>query len=415
MTQDPQVAADAGHGEQAGAGRAPSMAALALVTGVSPLATDTYLSALPQMQESLDTSAAAVQFTLTTFIVGFAIGQLVAGPLSDGLGRRRFILAGAIVFTVASALCATVGSAELLIGLRAVQGLAGGAAAAVGRAVVSDHWEGDDAATRFATLTSLFLLGPIIAPTLGSAVLLVTDWRGTFVLMTVLGVMMTVAAYRGLPETLPARSRQGGALGSQFRRITDLLTDRSFVGLLNISCLSSAAIFVYIGGSSFVFQSALGTGPGLYAIAFTVIAAVMTAASVVFRYTVTRWGAARLQRLGVSISATAATALAGLALLGQASLTVTWVLLAVILGGGGLAAPAHTIRVQEAGRRSAGSAAALNGGLVFAVGALTAPLVGVLGAPSVLTMAGAMAVVFVVEVATILVVNRHLRAAALHV
>lgn len=408
MTQDRQLAAETGAAQPGATGRAPSMVALALVTGVSPLATDSYLSALPLMQESLDTSAAAIGLTLTTFIIGFAVGQLVAGPLSDGRGRRPFILAGAVTFTVTSALCIVVPSAGLLIALRTVQGLAGGAAAAAGRAVVNDHWTGDEAAKRHATLISLFLLAPIVAPTLGSAVLLVSDWRGNFVLMAVLGVVMTLAAYRGLPETLPVHARSGGALGSQFRRIGDLLTDRSFVGLLAISALSSAAIFCYIGGSSFVFQQGLGASPGRYTLVFAVNAAAMTAGSLAFRWTVVRFGSARLQRLGVMVSAATATLLAVLALTGRAPLAVSWVLLAMLLAGGGLAAPAHTVRVQQAGQRSAGSAAALNGALVFAAGAATAPLVGLLGAPTVLTMAGAMAAVFLVEVGVLLVVNRHI-------
>src|SRR3954452_6664141 len=128
--------------------RAPAMAALVLVTGVGPLATDTYVAGLPALQRSLSTSAAVAQLTLTAFIVGVALGQLALGPMSDGRGRRPYLIGGTLAFAVLSAAGALAPTAPALVVARLGQGVVAGCGVAVGRAVVSDHWHGSAAAAR---------------------------------------------------------------------------------------------------------------------------------------------------------------------------------------------------------------------------------------------------------------------------
>lgn len=378
-------------------GRRTSTTALAAVSLVSPLATDAYLAALPVMQKSLHTSPVLVQATLTAFVLGFAAGQLTFGPLSDAPGRRKFVVWGAILFTIASAACALAPSIQILLVARLVQGLSGGAAAAAARAMVTDRFDGVAAARRFATLFSLMMIGPVIAPALGTAVLLVADWRGIFGVVTVLGAIMTVLAVVGLPETLPKATRSEGTLFAQFSRFRDLLGERAIRRLLLSACLGGAAVFVYLGGSSFVFQSQLGTSPQLYGLIFAGNAVVMAASSLGFRRLIVRVDAGRLQRAGVLVSAAAAVLLAGGAVLHRTPVWLAAALLAVTVGGSGFGSPANTVRIQEAGRRSAGTASALTGGLVYASGAVTAPLLGVLGRPTMLSMTIAMLTLFLLQ------------------
>ena len=147
--------------------REPATWALVLVTGIGPLAVDSYVAALPELRESLGTTAAVAQLTLTAFIVGIAVGQLALGPVSDGLGRRRLLLTCAALFTLVSLGCALAPTGPALVVLRLGQGVVAGGGVAIGRAVVSDRYEGSAAAARFGTLASIVFLGPVLAPAAG--------------------------------------------------------------------------------------------------------------------------------------------------------------------------------------------------------------------------------------------------------
>jgi DHA1 family bicyclomycin/chloramphenicol resistance-like MFS transporter len=368
----------------------PWLLALVLVTGVGPLATDTYLASLPQVQATLGTSSTVVQLTMTFFIAGMAVGQLLAGPVSDGHGRRRMVLAGAATFTIVSLLCAFAPTGWTLVAERGVQGLVAGVGVAVGRAVVSDRYAGSRAAAMYGTLASFSLIGPVVAPAIGSALLAVGDWRTVFLFLGGLGVLMTAAAAVGIPETLPVERRQATGLRDVGARMHDLMTDRVFMAPVLVQCLVVAGFFVYIGGSSIVLQAQLGLTPGHYALVFASNALVMVAASVTFRVLVVHTGAAVLRRVALAVATSAGAALFLVCLLTPdhtPPLPLVWAPLAVMLGGLGMFLPASTAIVQAAGRRSAGTASALGGGVPFFVGALTTPLTGLLGSQTVMTMA----------------------------
>src|SRR3954465_10858187 len=171
----------------------PSLAALVVVTGVGPFAVDTYLAALPDVERSLGTTAAVAQLTVTAFIVGNALGQLLLGPLSDGRGRRRLLLGGAVVFTLASLVSAIAPGGAVLVAARLLQGLAAGGGIAIGRAVVGDTSSGDDATRRYSTLAAINFLGPVIAPAVGGVILLAGSWRTVFFVLTLLGLVQVAA------------------------------------------------------------------------------------------------------------------------------------------------------------------------------------------------------------------------------
>jgi MFS transporter, DHA1 family, multidrug resistance protein len=374
--------------------RAPWFAALVLVTGVGPIALDTYLPALPAMATSLHTGAAVIQLTITGYLVGMAFGQLVAGPLSDARGRRPFLVWGTVAFTAFSIVCALAPHPAVLIVARLAQGIVGGAGVACGRAVVSDYYRGEAAATRFGTLSSLTRIAPVLAPAIGSVILTFGDWRTVFWAIAAVGAVMVLVAVLGIPETLPMSERHGSGLAATGHRIADLGTDPRFMRTVVIGCLSTAGFFAYLGGSSFVLETVYGISQRAYAGVFTVNAITLTVGAVFYRFNVRRFGSARLQAAGLGIATAATIALLIVALLGRhvvASLAVPWIVLSFLTAGMGLNTPALMTLAQETGFRARGTAAALQGGGSFLFGALVTPLTGVLGYSSLLPMASLMA------------------------
>ncbi len=364
-------------------------AALVLVTGVGPLALDTYLPALPAMQKSLHTSSALVQLTVTAFIIGLAVGQLLAGPLSDSAGRRRYLVAGTLAFTVLSLCCALAPSGPVLVGLRLLHGIVGGVGVSCGRAVVSDTWSGEQAATKYGTLSSINLIGPVVAPVLGGAILTLGDWRTVFWFLVALGVLMSSAVWFGVPETLPEADRHPGGLPATWSRMRALLVDRAFMRHVVIACLATASFFTYIGGSSIVLQSVYGISEARYATLFAVDALAMVLGSIGYRVLVRRVGSRRLRAVGLTVSLLGTVGVLGVALLGTRTLpglSAPWVCFALVTAGMGLVIPSSTTLSQEAGRRYRGTAAALQGGGAFLVGALTTPLTGLFSSHTLLPM-----------------------------
>ena len=173
-----------------------------------PLATDMYLPGLPSLTRALHASASAAQLTLTASVLGIALGQLFAGPVSDARGRHRPLLIGLVGFSAASVLCALSPSIWALIVVRFLQGLAGGAGIVIARAVVRDLFEGVTAARLFATLVMFSSIAPIFAPLIGGQVLALGSWRAIFVALAVIGALLVALALRGVPETLAVERRQ---------------------------------------------------------------------------------------------------------------------------------------------------------------------------------------------------------------
>jgi DHA1 family bicyclomycin/chloramphenicol resistance-like MFS transporter len=334
---------------------------------------------------------------MTTFIVGLAAGQLASGPVSDARGRRRLIVVACVVFAVMSALCAIATTGWLLIAERAVQGLAAGASIAVGRAMVNDCYRGAQAAATFGTLAAVSLIAPVIGPGIGGVLVSVGDWRTIFWFLAVVGVAMTIAAVVGLPESLPPHRRQPGGFGQLVSRTRELVGDRRFAGPVLVHCLTTAGFFVYVGGSSFVLQDGLGLSQDEYTVMFMTNALAMVSGSVLFRSLVTRIGPVLLRRCAVVLQTTAVAALFLTCLVAprhQPPLPVLWGILAALTLALGTYWPANSAIAQQAGRRYAGTASALGGGLPFLAGALTTPLTGALGQQTLMTMTSCMAFFF---------------------
>jgi DHA1 family bicyclomycin/chloramphenicol resistance-like MFS transporter len=377
--------------------------ALVLITGTSALSTDTYIAALPEVQCSLGTSSSIAQLTMTTCIAGMAVGQLITGPISDARGRRSLIVLATVVFATMSVLCAVATTGWSLILARGIQGIACGAAAAVGRAVVTDTFAGREAAAKFGTLSAISLIAPVLGPAVGGALLTFGDWRTIFWFLAVVGVAMIVGAVLGLPETLPARLRHPGGFTQLYARARGLLADRAFADPVLVQCMTTGGFFVYIGGSSFVLQQDVGISQRLYTIVFAVNAVAMMLSSVTFRLLVMRFGPFTLRRCAMVLQTLAVSGLFASTVLsphGRPPLAVIWACLSCMTLGLGSYLPANSSITQLAGRHVAGTASALGGGIPFLVGALMTPMTGVIGAQTVRTMATAMFVFFALAAIT---------------
>src|SRR6266480_3099718 len=227
---------------------------LGALTAFGLFSIDMYLPALPSLSRDFGTGAAQTQLTLSACLLGLALGQVIAGPISDALGRRRPLLVGLAAYALASLLCVVAPSVFVLVGLRFVQGAAGAAGIVIARAVVRDLHSGVAAARFYAMLMLVSGLAPILAPLAGGQLLHVTDWRGIFVVLGAIGAALLLAAWWTLPDTLAPEARHTGGLAATLSVFGGLLRDRSFAGYTLALGLAFGAMATYISGSPFVLE-----------------------------------------------------------------------------------------------------------------------------------------------------------------
>ncbi|MGV9372569.1 MULTISPECIES: multidrug effflux MFS transporter [Micromonospora] len=358
---------------------------LGTLTAIGPLSLDMYLPAFPAMTRDLGADQAGIQLSLTTCLIGLALGQLVTGPLSDRWGRRRPVLVGVVAYTVLALACAAAPNAPLLAAARFAQGVAGGMGVVVARAVVRDLYSGRDAAKYFSRLTLVFGVAPVAAPGVGSLVLRFGSWRAVFVTLAVIGAVLAVAVALRLPETLPAERRSTGGLGGTVRTMRSLLADRVYLGYALTQGFAFAGLFAYISGSSFVFQDVFGVSAAVFSVIFGVNALALVAVGQANARLLDRFTPRRLLVTTLVVGVVTAVGVLSGALAG--SLAVTAVALFAFVGSLGMVMPNSTALALDAHARHAGTAAALMGGIQSVVGALAAPLVGLGGEGSALPMA----------------------------
>jgi DHA1 family bicyclomycin/chloramphenicol resistance-like MFS transporter len=363
---------------------------LGALSAFGPLSMDMYLPGLPSMARDLSAPAWAAQLTITASMLGLAGGQLVAGPISDALGRRRPLLAGLAAYMVTSLLCAMAPNIWSLLAFRLIQGIAGAAGIVIARAIVRDLHSGVAAARFFALLMLVGGLAPILAPLAGGALLHVTDWRGIFVVLAGIGALLLLAAWAMLAETLAVRQRHGGGLVATLRVFDGLVRDRPFVGYCLSAGLTFAAMATYISGSPFVLQDIHGVSPQLFSVIFAFNAVGIMIASQASRALVARYGPLAMLTAGVCIGAVGGLGVL-VSVVGDLGLAGLLPSLFVMVSSVGMVLPNAAALALADHPRTAGSASALLGLTQFATGALAAPLAGVGGSHTALPMAIVMA------------------------
>jgi DHA1 family bicyclomycin/chloramphenicol resistance-like MFS transporter len=234
---------------------------LSLLTGLGPLSMDMYLPSLPDIGRALHATTPQVQLTISSYLSGFAVGQIIYGPVSDRFGRRPVILAALALYGVASIGCATTQSIGMLAAVRFVQALGGAGSIVLARAVVRDLYTGVRAGRELSLMGSITAFAPIVAPAIGGVLQTAFGWRATFILLVIFGLVAAIAAARLLPETL--RQRTPGpfslrAMGGLYRSV---LVHRGFLANLGILTTSFVGLFAWVSGASIVMQGVYGLTP----------------------------------------------------------------------------------------------------------------------------------------------------------
>jgi DHA1 family bicyclomycin/chloramphenicol resistance-like MFS transporter len=349
------------------------------MVALGPLTIDMYLPALPKIADELGLSSSVAQLTLTGTLAGLGLGQLIVGPLSDSLGRRRPLMAGIVLHMAASLLCLFAPNIAVLGVARGLQGVGAAAAMVVAIAVVGDLFADSVAATVMSRLMLVLGVAPVIAPSLGAAVMLKASWHWVFAVLVVMAGALLLVAALALPETLPAVHRRPLNIRGIGSTYVEVLRDARFVVLVLVGALGMSGLFAYIAGAAFVLQGRHGLGQQSFALVFGAGAVALIGA--------TQFNVVLLRRFApqaIALWALAAGTLSGVVfvMLSLAHLggvlgfvVPVWAILAAM----GLVIPNAPAVALSRHPDAAGTAAALLGAAQFGLGAAIAPLVGVLG------------------------------------
>ncbi|MFE4512804.1 multidrug effflux MFS transporter [Kitasatospora sp. NPDC056783] len=363
--------------------------ALGGLTALGPLTTDLYLPGLPAIADDLVAKPAAVQLTLTFSMFGVAAGQLLFGPLSDRFGRRPPLLVGLVLYTLSSLVCVFAPNLTVLIAARFVQGAAGSAGLVIGRAVSRDRFQGVALLRFLASIALISGLAPILAPIIGAQLMRFTSWRGTFGVLTALGLLLTLVAFGVLRETLPTEARDRGGVGEALRTMGRLLRDLPFLGLALTSSLAFGALFGYISGSSTVLQHVYQVTPQTYSLLFGLNSfSIVVMTQVNGRLLAPRFTPRALMLGSLAVAVAAGAALVLLTTVWDFGLAGFCPPLFVMMGSLGVLLPntaAQALGMVEP--KVAGTASALLGTGNFLVGAVVAPLSSLGGQPSAVLLA----------------------------
>jgi DHA1 family bicyclomycin/chloramphenicol resistance-like MFS transporter len=345
---------------------------------------DMYLPATPTIAASLHAGQSVVQLTLSGCLAGLAIGQLVAGPLSDSLGRRRPLLSGLAAFVAFSAACAVAPDIGALIVFRFLQGMAGAAGVVLSLAMVRDMYEGTELARVLGSLGLVFGLAPVLAPVIGGQVLRFTSWRGVFGVLAAIGLALLIASWF-LAETRPRAQRTPPRFGQLLDDSRTLVRDRQYTGNALAVGLGTAALITYVATLPFIVEDGYGESAQLFSLIFMINAIGLAAMAQLGARLVRSVPAAKLVYVSLSAQVAGALAFLAVALAGHPPLAALLVPLFVFVASFGMVRPNGTALALARHATIAGTASAWLGALQFMLGALLAPLAG-LGAKGAVTL-----------------------------
>jgi MFS transporter, DHA1 family, multidrug resistance protein len=351
---------------------------LGALSAFGPLSMDMYLPSTPTISASLHAGQSLVQLTLSGCLAGLAVGQLVAGPVSDGIGRKKPLLAGLVAFVVLSVACAVAPDIWALIVFRFLQGMAGATGVVLSLAIVRDRYEGTELARVLGSLTLVFGLAPVLAPVIGGQILRFTDWRGVFGVLAGVGLVLLLASWF-LPETLPP----GRRTRSRLRQLRDdsraLLRDRQYAGYTVAVALGTAALISYISSLPFIVEDGYHDSPQLFSVFFTVNAIGLTLMAQLGARLVRRLPVSRVVLISLFAMVAGGLCFMTAAFTSHPPLAVLLVPLFVFVAAFGMLRPNATALALADQGAIAGTASAWLGALPFLLGAVLSPLAGLGG------------------------------------
>jgi len=363
------------------------IALLGTMSAFGPLSMDMYLPSLPTLAGYFSTSASKAQLTLSGFTVGFAVGQLVYGPVSDRYGRKWVLISGVALYVLASYFCATATDVDTLILVRFMQALGGGAGVVLTRAIVRDLYSQEAGARALSLMLLVPSLAALVGPFIGGQFLLWADWRGIFWLLAAFGIFVLLLAFFRLPETHPPEQRHPTSLSGILRDYLTVLCDRNALGYMLCGAFSFAGMFAQLSGTPFVYIEFFGVAPENFGFLYAVNIIGIMAGSYLNSRLVTRLGIRRMLVVGTT------TALCGGLLLALLT-TINYGGLAGIVGAIVIYMIPHNITNANATAGAlekfphiAGTASALIGAIRFGTGAAVGALVGILHDGTAIPMA----------------------------
>jgi DHA1 family bicyclomycin/chloramphenicol resistance-like MFS transporter len=357
-----------------------------LVTALGPISTDMYLPGFPAISTELDVSQSRVQYTVTAFLAGIAIGQLLYGPLSDRIGRKLPLCAGVVVYAVASAGCALAENISALIVWRFAQGAGGCAGVVIGRAMVRDRFGPDGSAKAFSLMMLVVAIGPMIAPVIGGW-LAGFGWRAIFAVLSLFGALLVASVVNSIDETLAVERRTYGGVANVFARYGTMFKSIQLLSYTVVAGFMQSALYAYVVTAPFVLIDVYGIPPQYFGFVFFANTAGLIAASQINAAIVGRFGPERILAIAllwpVGLSVTLVAAL----LLGFSSIyLVLSVLFGLLVSHGFISPNAAALALSKHGEQ-AGTASAVMGVIQYGLGIITISITSLFEAKSALPLA----------------------------
>lgn len=344
---------------------------LGVLSAFGPFVVDLYLPSLPQLATFFETSASMTQLTLTTAMIGLAVGQLLLGPLSDKFGRKIPLIISLVIYIISTVLIVYAPNIEAMIVLRVIQGLSSAGSVVISRAVATDLYRGREMTRFFGLLMTINGLAPIISPILGSLLLEYISWKGIFIFLALIGVIVLLFCFR-LKESLSVENRLQGSIFSTFLTFGVIIKNRLFMSYVGIQSFLLGSMFAYIAASPFIFQSFYG----LSAFAFSLCFGANGAALVIGANIGGKLPNRKALAIGVLAFVVAALYTIAVLIIQPYWLFVEIGFFAMLLLMG-ITFPAISSLAMESERQYAGSASALLGFTPFFLGGVVSPLVGI--------------------------------------
>ena len=351
-------------------------ALLAGLSAVGPLTTDMYLPSLPDIARLLGASSAQVQLTISAYLIGFAAGQIIYGPVSDRHGRKPVLIGAIALYCAASLACALSTSIEMLIVARAFQALGGSGGIVLTRAIVRDIYSGAHAGRELSVIGSVMALAPVLAPILGGLIQTAFGWRMTFLALVGAGFAGAAVVWALLPETLNTRAAEPVSLPSMLRSYRIVGLNRAYLAYLSITAASYAGLFAWISGSAFVLQDLYGLAPFDFGVAFALGSVGYMAGSAIAARLVIRLGLDGVLGLGGCACAAGGLAMVAAVAFGLMSSMSLVLPMAVYLAGLGMVLPQGIAGAMTPFPERAGAASSLFGFLQQTAAAVCGAAVG---------------------------------------
>ncbi|MFC4323034.1 multidrug effflux MFS transporter [Litchfieldia salsa] len=355
---------------------------LALLLGslaiLGPFTIDMYLPSFPTIVNEFGTTASLVQISLTTCLLGLGLGQLIIGPMSDVLGRRKPLLIFLSLYLLASIICAIAPNIYFFIAARFMQGFAAAGGLVISRAIVRDVYSGKELTKFFSLLMIVSNLGPIIAPIAGGGILYFTNWTGVFIALACVGLVLVIITSFKLEETLPTEKRVPSNFMNVVKNFGSLLKDREFTGYALTQGFIIAGIFAYVSGISFVYQNIYGVSPQVFSFLFGVNGIGLIIGSQLVGRLSGSISEKTFLKFGLILSNSAGAILLVAILLKAPIVAIAIPIFFLVMCIGIIATSSFALAMESQGH-IAGSASALLGVLPFMLGSITAPLVGIAG------------------------------------